>query len=163
MPMTNGQKNTLRTAILAEPALATAVSIRDDMAIANYCNAAATPTQKAWKEIYSAADLFSATVLTEYIARSAAERQGYDLLISMAGNMGIDPSRAKIRNAIADIFSGASNSTSRAAILNNMTQDATWAEVKIGGTNATTDTVTAWRRNWTGILTVSDISALLNQ
>lgn len=157
--LTNGQKNTLRTAIAAEPALATALSIRDDAAISVYCNAKASPVQKAWRQTYSAAELFGATVLTEYIARSAAERQGYDLLIQMGA---INPARNRIRAAIADIFSGASNSTSRGLVLNNMTEDATWCEVKLGGTDATTSTVTAWERNWAGRLGPSDISTLLN-
>ncbi len=157
--LTKSQANTLRTAILAEPALAAAVAIRDDNAIAVFCNAAASPVQKAWREEMPAKDIFDATSLTEYIARSAAERQGYDLLLTMSP---VDASKAKVRAAIADIFSGAANSTSRAAILTAMTEGATWCEVKVGGTNATTDSVTAWRRNWTGTLNTNDISNLLN-
>lgn len=158
-PLTNGQKSTLKAAILAEPALAESVSNRIDSAIATYCNAAANPVQKAWRESMSAKEVFDATALTEYIARSAAERQGYDLLLTMSP---VDASKAKVRAAVVDIFSGASNSTSRGAILNAMTESATWCEVKLGGTNATTDTVIAWRRNWTGVLTPDDISNLLN-
>ncbi len=157
--LTNGQKNTLRTAIQNEAALASALAVRDDTTIANYCNAAASPVQKLWKPTYLADDLFQATVLTEYIARSAAERQAYDLLVTI-GTM--DPTKNKLRSGIADIFSGASNSTSRAAILNDMTRNATWCEQKLGGTNATTDTVTAWKANWTGVLSPFEISTLLN-
>lgn len=157
--LTKNQANTLRAAILAEPALAAAVAIRDDNAIAVFCNAAASPAQKAWREAVPARDVFDATVLTEYIARSAAERQGYDLLLTMAP---VDASRAKVRAAIVDIFSGAQNSTSRAAILSGMTENATWCEKVVGGTNATTDGVTAWKRNWAGTLSVNQISELLN-
>lgn len=157
--LTKNQANTLRAAILAEPALAAAVSIRDDQAIATYCNTAATPAQKAWREAMPSKDIFDATVLTEYIARSAAERQGYDLLLSMSP---VDASRARIRNALADIFSGSTNSTSRALVLNAMTESVTWCEKQLGGTNATTDVVTAWKRNWTGTLSVNSISELLN-
>ncbi len=157
--LTNGQRNTLRAAILAEPALAVVVSIRDDSAIATFCNAAASPAQKAWREAVPARDVFDATVLTEYIARSAAERQGYDLLLTMSP---VDSSKAKIRSVVVDIFSGAQNSTSRAAILNALTENATWCEQKLGGSNATTDGITAWKRNWTGTLGPNDISNLLN-
>lgn len=157
--LTNGQKNTLRTAIQTEPALAAAYAIRDDQTIAAYCNATASPVQKVWRTTYSADDLFQATALTEYIARSAAERQAYDLLVAI-GTM--DPTKGKLRSGIVDIFSGSTNSTSRAAILNDMTRNATWCEQKLGGTNATTDVVTAWRSNWTGTLSPFEISTLLN-
>lgn len=157
--LTVQQKSTLRTAIFAEPALAAALAVRDDQTIAAYCNAGASPTQKAWRKAVPAKDMFDATVVVEYIARSAAERQGYDLLMTMAP---VDASRAKIRNAVADIFSGATNSTSRVAVLTAMTENASWCEVKLGGANATTDTVTAWKRNWTGDVQPAQISDLLN-
>ena len=157
--LTPAQKVTLKAAILAEAPLAAAVAIRDDTAISVYCNTAANPAQKAWREAVPARDIFDATVLTEYIARSAAERQGYDLMLSMQT---VDASRARIRSAVVDIFSGATNSTSRALVLNAMTENATWCEQKLGGTNATTDGISAWRRNWTGVLRPDEISNLLN-
>lgn len=157
--LTPAQEATIRTAILAEPALASALAVRDDQTIAAYCNADASPVQKAWRNVYPSADLFQTAVLTEYIARSAAERQAFDLLMSVGV---VDASRGKIRNAIADIFSGGTNSTSRGLILNDMTRNATWCEQKLGGTNATTDTVSAWRLNYSGTLTPSQISSILN-
>lgn len=157
--MTNAQKATLRAAILAEPALAPLLAIRNDAAIAQYCNAVASPVQKAWRTDYTGSELFEAATLTDYIARSAGERQAFDLMVN-AGV--INASRAKIRNAIADIFSGTTNSGSRAAILNDMTRDATWAEVRLGGTEQTTSGVSAWRLNWDGLVTPLEISILLN-
>jgi hypothetical protein len=158
--MNNQQKNTLRAAILSEPALAANVLIRDDTAIANYCNAIASPVQKVWKTTYTGLELFEAVNISDYIGRSVAERQAFDLMESVGV---MDPSRAKVRSAIADIFSGATNSGSRSVILNDMTRNATWAEQKLGGTEVGTSGVTAWRLNWDGILTASEISALLNQ
>lgn len=153
------QKNTLKAAILAEPALASALAVRDDQTITAYCNTAASPVQKAWREAVPAKDVFDATAVVEYIARSTAERQGYDLMLTMAP---VDATRAKIRNAVTDIFSGGVNSTSRAAVLTAMTENASWCEVKLGGANATTDTVTAWKRNWAGSVQPAQISDLLN-
>lgn len=158
--MTPQQKTTLRAAILAEPALAADVAIRNDPAIAAYCNAAANPVQLAWKTAYSGKELFEAALLTEYIARSAGERQALDLMI----NVGVlDASKAKVRAAIADVFSGVSNSTSRGIILNDMTRKATWAEQKLGGADATTSGVTAWKLSWDGVVTPFEISTLLNE
>lgn len=97
--MTKAQKTTLRAAILAEPALADELAVRDDAAITAYCNATATPAQKVWKDTYTSREMFEAAALTDYIARSAAERQAFDLL--MAVGM-VDPSKNKIRAAAAD-------------------------------------------------------------
>ena len=155
--LTPAQETTLRTAILAEPALAQAVAIRNDPAIADYCNTATT--QKAWKTSYSDNDLFDVTDINVYIARSVPERQAYDLLITIGD---IDPSKASIRSGIVNIFSGAGGAAQRAAILNDMTRFATWAEQKLGGVNATTDTVTAWRLNYSGPITASHVSTILN-
>jgi hypothetical protein len=158
--MNNQQKNTLRAAILAEPALAAPLAIRNDTAIAEYCNATASPQQKAWKTSYTGIELFEAAALTDYIARSAAERQAFDLMVQVGV---MDASKAKIRAAIADIFSGSANNGSRSAILNDMTRNATWAEVRLGGTEQSTSGVAAWRLNWDGIITPFEISTLLNQ
>lgn len=157
--LTTAQGATLKAAILAEPELAQLLSIRNDQAIAEYCNAAASPVQKAWKTTYTGKELFETTVLTEYIARNAAERQAFDLMVNV-GTM--DPSKVKIRATIADIFSGASNSTSRGIILGDMTRNATWAEQKLGGSDATTSGVTAWKLRWSGDVTPFEISTLLN-
>lgn len=157
--LTSSQESTLRAAILAEPALAQAVAIRNDSAIAEYCNAAAVPTQKAWKTSYPSIDLFAATDINVYIARSVAERQAFDLLVNRGT---VDPTVASLRSGIVNIFSGAGGAAQRAAILTDMTRSATWAEQKFGGTNQTTDTVTAWKLNFSGPITAGHVSAILN-
>lgn len=159
--LTDGQKATIKTAILTEPALAEAVAIRDDNTITAYCNAIRSPNQKIWKPVYTADDLFQATDINIYIARSVAERQAYDLLVTMDN---LDPTRSSIRSGIVNIFSGIGTApvAQRAAILNDMTRPATWVEFKLGGVNSTTDTVTAWIANWTGTLSAFDVSSLLN-
>lgn len=157
--MTKSQKATLRAAILAEPALADELAVRDDAAITAYCNAPALPAQKVWKDKYTSRELFEATALTDYIARSAAERQAFDLLISVGV---VSPEKNKIRAAVADIFSGATNNGSRAAILTDMTRDATWTEKLLGGSDATTSAITAWKANWLGTLSPYEVSTLLN-
>lgn len=159
--LTEAQKATIKTAILTEPALAEAVAIRDDNTITAYCNAARSPAQKIWKSAYTADDLFQVTDINIYIARSVAERQAYDLLITMDN---LDPTRSSIRSGIVNIFSGTAQLVvaQRAAILNDMTRSASWAEYQLGGVNSTTDSVTAWVANWTGELSAFDVSSLLN-
>lgn len=152
--LTTDQLATLRAAILAEPAVAQFLADGRHNAIKDFYNAYADPAVKAWRPYYDANDLFSATKLTEYIARTAGERQAYDMLLSRGA---LDATRKAIRDAVADIFSGQSNSTSRAAILNDMTENATRAHVLFGGSSVTTDTVTALKRNYTDLLTDHDI------
>lgn len=159
MQLSNSQKNALRTAILAEAALSALVQARNDPAIANYCNADANPVQKVWKDSMSSSALFDATSLNDYIGRSAAERQAYDLLMSVGT---VDPTRASIRNGVVNIFSGPTNSGSRGTILTAMTRNASWLEQKLGGTPQTADTVTAWKAVAYGPISVSEISDLLN-
>lgn len=163
--LTRAQRNTLRAAILAEPALqAFLVSPRQDDPITDYCNAPVTPAQLAWKPRNTAEEIFAAVNLNEYIARSAPERQAFDLLLQMAGAEGaaVNATRASTRSAIVNIFSGATNSTSRAAVLTAMTEPLTWCQSKLGGNSATTDTVTAVRRNWAGTLVPIEVSRILN-
>jgi hypothetical protein len=160
MSLTREQRATLKAAILAEPALAEPLSTRNDQAIAEFCN---TPTtQRVWKSSYTDNDLFGATDINVYIARSIPERQAYDLLITMGE---IDPRIPTIRSGIVNIFSGTGQlpRDQRATILNDMTRFATWAEQMFGGTNATTDVVTAWIAKWQGTLSTNDVSDLLNE
>lgn len=156
MALTNSQNNTLKADILANSAVAAYVASGQDNAIKDWYNTDSTTL--AWKNAFSADDLFDNTQLTEYIARSNAERQAYDMLLSRGR---FNPEKASIRRGINDIFSGPTNSTSRGAILTAMTEFATRAEVLFGGNNATTDTVTALKRNWSGKLTDSDIARAL--
>jgi hypothetical protein len=163
--LTNAQKANLKTAILAEAPLASAVAARRDADIAAYCNAPVVPAQIGWKVANTPRDIFEATNLNEYIARSVAERNAYDLILRIAGEsdgVAIDATRGAIRSAIVNIFSGATNSNSRAAILTAMTEPVTWCQSKLGGPSATTDTVTAVRRSWAGTLSVNQVSDLLN-
>jgi len=159
--LTDGQKATIKTAILTEPALAEAVALRDDNTITAYCNATRSPNQKIWKPVYTADDLFQATDINIYIARSVAERQAYDLLVTMDN---LDPTRSSIRSGIVNIFSGAAQLVvaQREAILNDMARSASWTEYILGGVNQTTGSVTAWVANWTGELSAFDVSSLLN-
>lgn len=156
MALTKTKLAILKADILVNPAVAAYVTSGQDNAIKDWYNADSTTL--AWKTSFSADDLFDNTLVTEYIARSGAERQAYDMLLSRGA---FNPEKVSIRRGISDIFSGISNSTSRGTILTAMTEFATRAEVLFGGNSATTDTVTALKRNWSGKLTDSDIAVAL--
>jgi hypothetical protein len=103
----------------------------------------------------------------EYIARSVAERNAFDL---MAGSDRIhDFTVAAKRNGVADIFSGSTNSSSRTAIFNVAQEYATNAQLALGGTTVSvggnanmSETVSAFKRNFSGQVTQEEANKLVN-
>lgn len=160
MALTQAQRALVRTAIQADGAANALYTSGQTGALMDWCNAKQTPTVKAWRTAYSGDELYVAHKPVEYIARSAGERQAFDLMV----NRRIDPTKVAIRKGIEDIFSGASNSTSRAAILNDMQEKATRAEVAIGGPTATTavDAISGLNRNFVGSITIDDVRAIVS-
>lgn len=160
----NSHRQSLRSAILSDQAIAALVEANDDQAIADYMNQPADPAVSAWRENFAPADLFEATKLTDYIARNNGERAGYDLLMSRES---IDATRKAVRDAILEIFAGTSNNSSKAAIVAAMQEAATRAQVAIGGTSRTVGpdaqgfSATALVRRFSGQLSAADVSILL--
>lgn len=154
--LSNAQLTALKNNILANPNVSAWVAGGVDNSVKDWYNQ--NTVTMAWKSSFSSDDLLDAVKFPEYLARSNAERQAFDLLVTKGS---FNPEKASYRKAIADIFSGATNSTSRVAILTAMTEPATNAEVLFGGNNVTTDTVTALKRNWTGKITDSDVAKAL--
>lgn len=154
MALTTQQLTTLRTAALADPTAAAIITAGNTFEMQNWLNGKAVPAVKAWKTRYSGDDLYNAHKPVEYIARSAAERSAFDLMIART----VDPSRAAIRKGIEDIFSGVSNSTSRSAILNDMQENATRAENAIGGAiqTTTTDSIAGLNRDFVGLVSTDE-------
>lgn len=86
--------------------------------VLNWYNGLATPAYYVWKTNISTTDIFNAVVWSGtggFISRSAGERDGF-IALTARGN--VDPSRANIRQALADIFSGVGQAAvdTRAAI-----------------------------------------------
>lgn len=159
MALTTTQLQTLRTAALANPTAAAIITAGNTFEMQTWLNGKQTPTVKAWKTRYSGDDLYNAHKPVEYIARSAAERSAFDLMIARI----VDPSRNIIRKGIEDIFSGAQNSTSRASILNDMQENATRAEVIIGGTTQATavDAISGLNRGFVGLVSVDEARSVV--
>lgn len=159
MALTTTQLQTLRTAALADPTAAAIITAGDTFSMQAWLNAKQTPTVKAWKTRYSGDDLYNAHKPVEYIARSAAERSAFDLMIART----VDPSKNVIRKGIEDIFSGVFNSTSRAAILNDMQENATRAEAFIGGATqvTATDSISGLNRDFVGLVSTDGARAVM--
>jgi hypothetical protein len=152
--LTTAQKTTLAAAFRAEPSLATAVAAGDTYTIADWCNAVSA--QDAWNPSLSAKDLFEATDIAKFDNLTAGKRDAWNLMLTYAP---VDCSRNKIRKAIEDTW-GATDSV---AVLQACTRKATNAEAAIGGTSATTNTVTALKLDWVGTVGYLDVAQATNE
>jgi hypothetical protein len=126
MALSPEQLSTLKADIAADPALAGLENTDDAAAaIAEVYKAAASPDYWVWRSDVSEFEFTSTSGVdlsnggaatawswTAYIARSLQEQNAWARLF-MSGGTGqsgrTNPSRPNVRNAVADIFSGASN------------------------------------------------------
>ena len=98
---------------------------------------------KAWMGAASKRDLFEAMNIATYDSVAAGKKDSWKLMMDLAP---IDFSRLGMRKGILDIFVIADANTMLAAL----TEWASNAELLLGGNNATSGTVTALKRNWSG-------------
>lgn len=154
--LTDTQLQTLAAGLRAstDPTVVAALALRDDVILSNWCNAAST--QDAWNERVSGLDLFEATDVTKFDGLTAGKRDAWRLLLTYAP---CDFSRQKNRKAAQDVW----GNTDSVAVLQACTRKATNAEKILGGTDATTNTVTAWKLNVTGSVAINEVSSALNR
>jgi len=154
--MTPEQSQTLATALRAETdaGVVAMMAIRNDVGLAEWCNAVSTVN--AWHPVMTGRLLFEAGDVTKFDGLSAGKRDSWKLLLEFAP---IDFARNKMRKAVTDIW----GNTDSVAVLQSCTRKTTHAEAYLGGNSATENTVTALKLNWSGTLSHSDISDVLNR
>lgn len=140
MALTTAQNALIKSAILADPQMSTAIA-GDDGAyfIASLFNLKATPDFIVWRTDIPTQDIKKAVVWTEYIGRSPGEQGAFTLMIS---NGILDAAQINVRQGIADIFSGPSGAGSRGALLQIAKRPALRVE-KLLATGTGTDAVPA--------------------
>lgn len=153
--LTTAKLQTLATALRAETdqTVVAALAIRNDVALAAWCNGASTVD--AWNESMGSRDLFEATDITKFDGLTAGKRDAWRLLLQFAP---VDFSRQKMRKAAQDAW----GNTDSVAVLQSCTRKATRGEAYLGGTDATTNTVTAKKLNYIGSISLDDVSNALN-
>ena len=112
--LTSAQLAILRADIAADPVLSAFPNNADgNFAIAAVYNLPASPAYTVWRTTVPESDFTDLTSAeattwswTAYIARSQGERDGWGRMF--AGGS-VNPSRANVRQAFLDIFSGAQN------------------------------------------------------
>lgn len=153
--LTDTQKQTLAAALRAETnqTAIEALAIRNDVALAEWCNAASAVD--AWQPAMTNSMLFEATVVAKFDGLTAGKRDAWRLMLDFAP---VDFTRNKMRKAVTDTW----GNTDSVAVLQACVRKATNAERYFGGTSATENTVTAWKLNWSGSISLDDVSNSLN-
>ena len=153
--LTAAQKVTLAAALRAETnaAVVAAMAIRNDVFLTEWCNSPSATD--AWNPSVDRATLFDLTNITKFDGLTAGKRDAWKIMMD---NAPVNATKAKIRKAPADIW-GASDGV---AVLQGFTVKATNAQVYLGGTSVTENTVTAMKMNFTETIGVMELSEILN-
>ena len=154
--MTETQKQALAAALRAETdaGVVAALAIRNDVALAEWCNAASTAD--AWRPAMTGKLLFEASNIGKFDNLTAGKRDAWRMMLDFQP---LDFARNKLRKAVVDTW----GTTDSVAVLQACTRKATHAENYFGGTSATENTVTALKLNWTGTTSYSEIGEILNR
>jgi len=157
--MTPAQQATLRAAILADPILGPLTSGpgTDIQAVAAALNADASPVVKAWITAVPQADMDDAPDYAAFDNIVAGKRDSWGFLLARER----DFTRNKVRKWITDIWGNATANSNAEAILKAGTENASRAEVILGGATKTTGTVSGLERVWIGELGNADIVDIL--
>lgn len=154
--LTNNQKTTLAAALRAEAnqGVMDAVAIGNITYLVEWCNGLSATD--AWNTSVSGNDLFEAGDVTKFDGLTAGKRDAWRMMLDFAP---IDMSRGKNRKAVQDVW----GNTDSVPLLQDMRRKATRGEVYLGGSSATTNTVTALKLNYVGSLSIDDIATALNE
>lgn len=154
--LTNTQKTTLAAALRAETnqGVIDAVAISNITFLVEWCNGESATD--AWNTAVSGSQLFEDADVTKFDGLTAGKRDAWRLMLDFSP---IDMSRAKNRRAVQDVW----GNTDSVPILQDMRRKATRGEAYLGGSSATTNTVTALKLNYVGSLSIDDIATALNE
>ena len=112
--LTTAQLVTLKADVIANPDTNLLYTDGNLQGLADLYNAEALPAYTVWKTSVPTREVKTAFLWTEYIGRSACERDAFQFMLS---NGVINPADANVRQGIADIFSGPSGAQSRTNLL----------------------------------------------
>jgi hypothetical protein len=114
MALTPAQSLTLKTDINTNPTLSGIPNTSDgNFTIAAHYNTEVSPEFYIWKNFVGTMELKKGVIWTEYIGRSAGERDAFRFMTDTGG---INPSDANIRTGIQEIFNGPQGSGTRAGL-----------------------------------------------
>lgn len=154
--LTITQQQALAAGIRAETnqACVDALAIRNDVAMTEWVNSASS--QDAWNPAMTGKLLFEASNIGKFDNLTAGKRDAWRMMLDFQP---LDFARNKLRKAVVDVW----GETDSVSVLQACTRKATNGEKYLGGTSATENTVAAWKLNWTGTVSYSEIGEILNK
>lgn len=154
--LTRAQRTALAVALKSETdaGVVAAIGIKNISFLVEWCNGLSTTD--AWNTAVVGTDLFEASDVTKFDGLTAGKRDAWRMMLDFAP---IDMSKLKNRKAVQDVW----GNTDSVAVLQDMRRKATRGENYLGGTSATTNTVTAIKLNYVGSLSIDDIATALNE
>lgn len=154
--LTDNQLQTLAAGIRAETnqACVDALAIRNDVAMAEWVNSASS--QDAWNPEMTGKLLFEASNIGKFDSLTAGKRDAWRMMLDFQP---LDFARNKMRKAVVDTW----GQTDSVAVLQACTRKATNGEKYLGGTEATENSVVAWKLNVPGNIGMMEIATALNR
>jgi len=148
----------------SDPTVVAALAIRDDVALAGWCNTKAAPNFKFWNAALAAGDTDEACDWTQFDAIPAGKRDSWGFFLARATR---DFSRGPVRKWVTDVWGAATGSGPAVAILQAGTFNASNAEkiiaVAESAPTATTGDVSATKASWSGSIGLHELSDALNK
>lgn len=160
MHFTPTQQATIKAYVLADPVLGPLTSGpgTDYGFIANTLAAYASPTVLAWKTSVPAIVSDDAPSYSTFDTIAAGKRDSWGFFLAQTR----DFTRKKVRDWITDVWGAAIANSNAEKILQAGTENMRVVEVILGGTDATTGTVTAKKRDYVGSIDLSEIALMFN-
>lgn len=160
MSLTPAQRNTLLTAIKADPTARGFRTAGNAYSLLAWCNEASSTD--AWRTAVAALDLYGALTISTYDSLPGGRRDAFRMILDFAP---FDASKTANRNGLADTFAtggGYADNAQAAKILTACVEKATRAQAAIGGTTpAAVAGVTALRRAFTDLVTSDEVNWLV--
>jgi hypothetical protein len=154
--LTDTQQQTLAAGIRAETnqTCADALAIRDDVTLEKWVNSVSA--QDAWNPAMTGKLLFEASNIGKFDNLTAGKRDAWRMMLDFQP---LDFARNKLRKAVVDVW----GETDSVSVLQACTRKATNGEKYLGGTEATENTVVAWKLNVPGNIGMMEIATALNR
>lgn len=151
-PLSAGQITTVRAAVCADATARTYVNAPNVTSLLAWVNGSSA--SDAWMYAAARPTLFEATSITKFDGLTAGKRDAWRLMLD---NVPIDFGRNPMRSAVVDIW----GNTDSVAVLSALLEKATRAQLAIGGTSKTTNTVSGLDRSYTGQVSQADATRLI--
>lgn len=155
--LTNGQLNTVCTAVKANGTANAARLAGDSFTLLDWLNTARSPTVLAWRVDMQPQEIDEAATYTTFDSLTAGKRDEWRIFISFPRSF----AKNKNRGVITDVWGNATAASVAEGILQAGTYSATNVQNALGGTSKTTGTVTALDLNFTSAATPTDATWLI--